>query len=215
MNFGTWNCKFSLGHTHTKDNLGKWRHLPMRFSHFACLVISLMLLSPISSASELVGGQDENPTPDEVPFTIVARDAPSIDGETWALTLEMNEEEHANGTVFEITTQICTNDGVCDPPESRELVDGEEAGTFSSSVVTKDDHSYVNWRLRVTYPDSEEIEKLPSEGFYKSWSDCWHYEGEWGGDGCNKLSEEESSLPAISAALGIITITAAAITRRQ
>ena len=65
-----------------------------------------MLLSPLSSASELVGGQDENPSTEDVPFTIVARDAPSVDGETWALTIEMNEEEHANGTVFEMLSLI-------------------------------------------------------------------------------------------------------------
>gem|GEM_PF-5747690 len=123
----------------------------MRFSHFACLVISLMLLSPISSASELVGGQDENPTPDEVPFTIVARDAPSIDGETWALTLEMNEEEHANGTVFEITTQICTNDGVCDPPVLMEMTVNEREHLID--LKPKDDHTYINWRVKATYED--------------------------------------------------------------
>ena len=87
MNCGTWNCEVLFRDDHTKDNLGKWLHQFMRFGHFACFLISLMLLSPLSSASELVGGQDENPSPEDVPFTIVARDAPSIDGETWALTI--------------------------------------------------------------------------------------------------------------------------------
>jgi hypothetical protein len=80
----------------------------------ACLVCVFLILLPLTSASDLVGGEDENPSPDDVPFTIIARDSPSIDGEIWSLTLEMDEEEAANNTVFEITTQICTNDGVCD-----------------------------------------------------------------------------------------------------
>ena len=191
---------------------GTGRNSTMR--RVVAIFMAVLLASSLTSATA-AGGVDKDPDLEDTVFTSITHSVNAHDGDSWSIDFALNSGATDNGTTFTLTTQQCTNDGVCDPPESRELVDGEEAGTFSSSVVTKDDHSYVNWRLRVTYPDSEEIEKLPSEGFYKSWSDCWHYEGEWGGDGCNKLSEEESSLPAISAALGIIAITTAAITRRQ
>lgn len=86
----------------------------MRSSKIACALCCLFLLAPLASASELVGGQDENPADGEAPFTILERDSPSIDGEQWTLTLEMNQAEYDNGTEFQISTQICTNDGVCD-----------------------------------------------------------------------------------------------------
>jgi hypothetical protein len=178
------------------------------------ILMAVLLASSLTSAST-TGGVDKDPVVEETVFTSITHTSNTHDGGTWSIDFALNSGATDNGTTFTLTTQQCTNDGVCDPPESRELVDGEQAGTFSSSVVAKDDHSYVNWRLRVTYPDSEEIEKLPAEGFYKSWSDCWHYEGAWGGDGCNDDGAEEPALPAISAALGIITIAAAAITRRQ
>jgi hypothetical protein len=179
------------------------------------LLLSVLLASSLVSATT-TGGVDKDPVLEDTVFTSITHTSNAHDGGTWSIDFALNSGATDNGTTFTLTTQQCTNDGVCDPPESRELVDGEQAGTFSSSVVTKDDHSYVNWRLRVTYPDSEEIEKLPAEGFYKSWSDCWNYEGEWGGNGCDDASiTDDSGLPAISAALGIIAITAAAITRRQ
>ena len=75
----------------------------MRSTKLTCLLCMFLLLLPLTSASDLVGGEDENPSPGDAPFTIIARDSPSIDGEIWSLTIEMNEEEAANNTVFEFT----------------------------------------------------------------------------------------------------------------
>ncbi len=216
MNCGIWNCEVLPRDDHTKDNLGKWPHLSMRFGHLACFLISLMLLSPLSSASELVGGQDENPSPEDVPFTIVARDTPSIDGETWAMTIEMNEEEHANGTVFEITTQICTNDGVCDPPVLMDMTVDER--THAIDLKPKDDHTYINWRVKATYEDGNST-NFPQGSWYTTWSSCWQNDGAYGGvdanaekDGCGS----DQPIPGFGALVAISgLVMAAAFTRRD
>ena len=43
------------------------------------LLLSMILLSPLTSAAEVKGGEDVNPDENEVPFTIDSRDTPSID----------------------------------------------------------------------------------------------------------------------------------------
>ena len=57
---------------------------------------------------------------------------------------------------------------------------------------------------------------FPSSGFYKTWSDCWFNDGEWGGDNCpsdEKSEDEESLLPAIGVVMTTGAIVMAAITR--
>ena len=81
------------------------------------VILAVFILIPISSmASEVNAGEDVNPANDEAPFTIAERTSPSVDGDVWSLSIVMNDEEAANETEFELTTQVCTNDGVCDPP---------------------------------------------------------------------------------------------------
>ena len=77
----------------------------MRVAKLACFFCAMLMFTSLSAASGLVGGEDKNPAPGEAPFSILSRDAPSVDGETWSLSIEMNQEEFDNGTVFEITTQ--------------------------------------------------------------------------------------------------------------
>ena len=76
----------------------------------------LMLLPMATMASEVTAGEDVSPSEEEVPFSITTRTTPSTDGETWELNLVMDDDAYDNGTTFEITTQVCTNNGVCDPP---------------------------------------------------------------------------------------------------
>ena len=81
------------------------------------LIVSVLVLIMLSPNSFAAGdaGVDVNPEGDE-PFTVIERTTPSVDKETWSLTIEMSQEAHDNGTTFKIVTQIGTNDGVCDPP---------------------------------------------------------------------------------------------------
>ena len=70
--------------------------------------------------------------------------------------------------------------------------------------MTIEDHSYVNWRVTATYTDDNDTqEKFPASGFYKTWSDCWFHQGEWGGNGCPDDTSTGSSDPDILPAIGL------------
>ena len=114
---------------------GKGRNSTMR--RVVALLLSVLLASSLTSATT-TGGVDKDPVLEDTVFTSITHTANAHDGGTWSIDFALNSNATDNGTTFTLTTQQCTNDGVCDPPESRELVYGEEAGTFSSSVVTKD-----------------------------------------------------------------------------
>ena len=107
-------------------------------------VLFLTILAPNSSAAG-DAGVDVNPKGDE-PFTVIERSTPSVDKETWSLTIEMKQEAYDNGTTFQIVTQICTNDGVCDPPVTMDAEITERL--HSISLSPPNDHSYVNWRVK-------------------------------------------------------------------
>ncbi len=178
------------------------------------LVLSLMLLSPLTSAADVKGGEDVNPDESEIPFTINSRDSPSIDSKSWSLTITMNDEESQNNTIFEITTQICLNDGVCDPPE---VMDAEINGAeHTVSVTPPNDHTYVNWRVKAIYEDGNST-NFPNGDWYKTWSSCWYDDGSFGGvdsnsDGC--ISEDES-MPGFGIIITASAIGLAAISFRR
>ena len=188
----------------------------MVLSRTTFLFVTMLLLLPLSSASEIVGGEDENPAEGEAPFEILARDSPSIDGEAWTLSIEMNQEEHDNGTVFEISTQICTNDGVCDPPIIMSPDITERVHTIS--LTPNEDHTYVNWRVKATYEDGNKT-NFPQGSWYKTWSSCWQNNGEYGGVDANAALDgcaESESTPGFAAVLTLAgLVAAAAVTRRD
>lgn len=162
------------------------------------LLLSMILLSPLTSAAEVKGGEDVNPDENEVPFTIDSRDTPSMDSKSWSLTITMNDDEYQNNTTFEITTQICLNDGVCDPPV---VMDAEVNGAqHTISVTPPSDHTYVNWRVKAIYEDGNST-NYPTGDWYKTWSSCWYDGGSFGGidsteEGC---TGEDESLPGFTA----------------
>ncbi|MEC9212469.1 MAG: hypothetical protein VYD44_06290, partial [Candidatus Thermoplasmatota archaeon] len=87
----------------------------MKRSLALLVVIGLMLTSSAAQAGTATGGEDVNPG-DDVPFTVEERTTPSQDGQTWTLSVALDQEALDNGTTLAITTQICLNNGVCDPP---------------------------------------------------------------------------------------------------
>lgn len=187
----------------------------MRSTKMACLLCVFLILLPLTSASDLVGGEDENPSPDDVPFTIIARDSPSIDGEIWSLTLEMDEEEAGNNTVFEITTQICTNDGVCDPPMKAEV--GLEERLHTIAVTPNEDHTYVNWRVKAVYEDGNST-NFPQGSWYTTWSSCWQNDGAYGGVDANKANDgcaQGEDTPGFGALVAVSGIAMAALFIRR
>ena len=188
----------------------------MKMFSLTVTVCMLILLMPLAYASTAVGGQDVNPEPGEAPFTIITRDSPSIDSEAWSLAVEMNQEEHDNNTVFELTTQICTNNGVCDPPMKATI--GIEDRLHSIEITPKSDHTYVNWRVKAIYEDGNTT-NFPQGSWYTTWSSCWQNDGAYGGvdanpakDGCAE-SEDSPGFGALLAVSGVAM--AAAFIRRD
>jgi len=164
----------------------------------------VVLIAPIISAEN--AGEDIIPDVNSTPFENVTLQSPSQDGVKW--TIEFSLDDDLNYSSIEITTQICTNDGVCDSPDTVSY----NEGPFSKSVTPPSDHTYVNWRIKVV--DEENSTRYPSSKWYKTWSDCWYdvYEKKWGGDNCNNEDgeEDQSFLPFTSlSALLMITLLAA------
>lgn len=159
----------------------------MKGGQFLAIFLVTTLLSPMAIATSVPSGVDQNPDESEVPFTVVERTAPSVDGKEWTIEVRMNNDESSNNTVFTITTQVCTNDGVCDPPVSPEMVvDGQN---YATSIIPKSDHTYVNWRVGAQYENGDK-ENFPQGDWYKTWSSCWFNDNQWGGvdttgDGCD------------------------------
>jgi len=187
------------------------------------VLLSLLFLASILPTSLAAGsgdGQDINPDESEVPFSVVERTSPSQDGASWSLSVQLDEEAQANGTTIAITTQICLNSGVCNPPE---IMDSTvEEGTYSASISPPEDHSYVNWRVKATYED-DSTENFPQGDWYKTWSTCYYSDGTYSGihadgDGCNVPAagdEGEGLLPTIGIGIVMAVLVCAAYVRRQ
>ena len=181
------------------------------------MLIVLMLLSlPSTQGAAIEGGQDVNPEGDDVPFLVVERDSPSVDKVKWSLTIEMSQEAYDNGTTFDLITQVCTNDGVCDPPVIMEAEINDRV--HSISITPPSDHTYVNWRVKATDAEGNNT-NYPHGDWFKTWSSCWYNDGSWGGvnaldDGCDVDEEDAPGFTALAsiAALGLGLI---AISRRE
>jgi len=177
------------------------------------ILLTLLLLTPLASGADK-SGEDVNPNEDEVPFTINSRDSPSVDSEPWSLTITMDDDEFQNNTNFEIMTQICLNDGVCDPPV---VMDAEIDGArYTVSVTPPSDHTYVNWRVKAIYEDGNST-NFPTGDWYKTWSSCWYDDGSFGGvdsdqDGC--INDDEST-PGFGILISLSAILFAAVSFRK
>jgi hypothetical protein len=173
-----------------------------------CLVV---LLSTASAGG--TGGNDEGPDPEMTPFAAHDATSPSVSGSVWSLKLVLDDEVVANGSTVAITTQICTNDGVCDPPVAQESTVSDDGSTYTISLTPKDDHTYVNWRVRVTWADGS-TEDFPDADWYKVWSSCWFDGTSWGGPeadatGCTEADEDA---PGLGLLLTVGALTGAALT---
>ena len=178
-------------------------------------VLFLTILAPNSSAAG-DAGVDVNPEGDE-PFTVIERTTPSVDKETWSLTIEMKQEAYDNGTTFQIVTQICTNDGVCDPPVTMDAEITERL--HSISLSPPNDHSYVNWRVKATDSDGNNTNH-PHGDWFTTWSSCWYTDGTWGGidslsdGGCSNDSEETPGFTTVIT-MTAMTLAIAIVAKRK
>ena len=187
----------------------------MKSKVIICILMSIALLNTASAAGE--GGVNIEPVVEETIFSEITHTETSTDLEDWEITMTLNNDAASNNTTFELITQICNNEGVCFAPTTAELSTDDNL-TFTSAVTTIEDHSYVNWRVKATYEeDNDSTEMFPSSGFYKTWSDCWFNDGEWGGDNWPKESsgddDDDSFLPAIGVVVTAGVVMLAAVTR--
>lgn len=181
------------------------------------VVLGLTMMSAFAAqAAGTTGGEDANPG-DDVPFTVEERTTPSQDGKTWALSLVMDQDALDNGTTFAITSQICLNNGVCDPPVNQDITVSDDGSTYTTDLTPPEDHSYVNWRVKATYSD-DSTENFPQNDWYKTWSTCYYDDGSYGGvhsdgDGCNVPSSGEGTgfLPSVGVMLTLTALTGAAL----
>lgn len=179
------------------------------------VVACLLMMSTAAQAGSATGGEDINPDSD-VPFTVEERTTPSQDSQSWSLSVMLDQDALDNGTTLAITTQICLNNGVCDPPEMQEVAVSEDGSTYSMELEPPTDHSYVNWRVKATYND-DSTENFPQGDWYKTWSTCYYDDGSYGGihadgDGCDVPGSGESSegfLPSTGIVVAITALTGA------
>lgn len=176
-----------------------------------------MMLSAFAGvqAGESEGGEDINPGED-VPFEVIERTTPSQDSTPWSLSVALDQDAVDNGTTLEITTQICLNNGVCDPPTKQDATVSDDGSTYSMELEPPSDHSYVNWRIKATYPD-ESTENFPNGEWYKTWSSCYYQADGYGGihadgDGCNVpgSGESEGFLPSVGMLMTLVAACGAA-----
>ena len=175
-----------------------------------CIFMSIALLN-IVSAADVEGGVNVEPVIEDTIFSDITHTETTTDLEDWEITLTLNDDAFNNNTTFELWTQMCNNDGVCLPPNSADL-STDDNKVFNAAVTTIEDHSYVNWEVKVTYNDDNTSEQFPPSGWYKTWSDCYYTDGEWGGSACSE-SEDDSFLPAVGLLMTVGTLAIAAITR--
>ena len=170
----------------------------------ALTLIALIAVSTTSYAAK-TAGEDNGPDVDETPFESFTATSPSVSGETWTLVVVMDDAHMSNNTTFEITSQICLNDGVCNPPEVEEVtVDG---ANHTTSLTPPDDHSYVNWRVKAMYED-DTTDYFPYGSWYTIWSSCYYDDGGYygpdaDGDGCASEDEETPGFTLIPALVAI------------
>ena len=212
MNCGKWN-----EHGPEEPKYGTTSHpAMMRLATFLTALCLLLSATAGAQAGEAKGGEDINPG-DDVPFTVVERTTPSQDSTPWSLSVALEQNAVDNGTTLEITTQICLNSGICDPPVKQSVEVSEDGSTFSTELEPPTDHSYVNWRVQATYPD-ESTENFPNGDWYKTWSSCYYQDGGYegvhaDGDGCSVpgAGEGEGFLPSAGLLTALMAMGGAVI----
>ncbi|RZD45831.1 MAG: hypothetical protein CXT69_01590 [Methanobacteriota archaeon] len=158
---------------------------------------------PVSGS---VAGVNLDADTEGTPVDSIVRDNISFDFKVWNVSVSLTEDAIGNNTSVAISTQICVNSGFCHTPATMTLEEIAN-GTYSGSVTPMDDHTYINWRIILSYEDNT-TERLPASGWSKIWSDCWldlHSEPPlWGGNGCPEEVDDEGFLPSI----GVLGTTA-------
>ena len=184
------------------------------------LAMIMIIVSATTVAAASKGGVNESFS-DLSDTGIDSVDSPSVFSQKEDFVIRVNLNESSDAVKVYVTTQICVNTGLCYPPEQIEMVT-EDNITWTSTVSSMTDQTYVNWNLMLENA-SEEQKKIPDTGFgWKVWSDCWNDGDGWGGeayeggDSCVENNTEDTSpVPTVGLAGIISVLVIAAIIRHH
>lgn len=174
------------------------------------LTLALALWAmPVDAAEDHADGEDYQPDLTDLPITAIAPDDVSLDETPFELDVTLTPEAAGNGTVVSWQTQICINSGICYPWQDGAMT--EDAGVWSGSVMTPEDHTYVHYQIVLDWADDEND---TFSDYGKTWSSCWRssVDGELHGDGCGEDGDEDGDgLPAPGVAVIAVGLFAAAL----
>jgi hypothetical protein len=180
------------------------------------LGMAMALLMPFAAAAT-ESGVNQSIDVEGTPIDSLSTPSVSTDGVDFTITVALNETAKNNGTTVQWTVQQCINSGVCYPPELFNM--SETDGVWTDTLTPVDTHSYVNYDIVLTYPDAEDTERFPEQGFSKGakvWSDCWVSGEESGGNNCPDPDVEDNGVPALGLFAGIaVTFGAAMLAKRE
>jgi len=174
------------------------------------VVLAVILLLPLAAAE---GGVNEAAETEGTAIASVETADVALRGDSFDITVTLDDEAASNGTAVGWTTQICINSGVCYPPETSGLTDSQlDGSTWKGSVLLDDTGAYVNWRIDLNWTDGS-TQTVPETGFgWKVWSDCWWDNGTWGGFTTDCQGEDEGlsgfAAPAAAAAIAMAALMA-------
>ena len=191
------------------------------------LLVAVLFATMMIDSVTALGAPGVNTEPDLAGTEIasITHDEVAKENQPWLFSIEIDSEAIANGTTVEmVTVQICVNQGICLSPKPMEL--DRHGNNWSGQTIphwaecTFSDFeclsTYVNWK--VTLNNSEgNLSTIPETGFYTTWSSCWIYLTESGGDGCPKpaiADSEDGFLPGFGIVLTLTSLLAAGVASR-
>ena len=188
----------------------------MRLGALLMTMVLGLLFVALPAAAE--PEEPEEPDTQDLPVTVVTYDAPSVDAVPWTLSLALDDEAAANGTMVSFKEQICINEGICYQPTAHAMESSDAGRAWVGSVTPPENHTYVRWQIVLEYVADEVAEH---SDWAKTYSDCY-LDWEVGGDGawhgaepCPRVNsdgeEEPSGLPAPGVLVAGMAVLVAAL----
>ena len=177
------------------------------------LMTLLILVSVASAADASQGGVNEEESLEGTGVESVLHPSAASAGETFEVSIRLNEESSSNVTSVTWVTQVCINSGICYPPETHSMT--VESDVWGGAIVPEETVTYVNWKIEIEWADGNTT-SIPENGFgWKVWSDCWYENGTWGGDSTECKPTDSSFAPGFAAPLAIASICMATLMIRR
>ena len=192
------------------------------------LFVTVLFATLMTNSVAALGapGVNTEPSLEGTEITSITHDEVAVENQPWHFNIEIDGGAIANGTTVEnVTVQICVNQGICLSPEPMELThegnnwSGQTIPHWAECTFTEFEclSTYVNWKVTLSN-SSGNLSTIPETGYYTTWSTCWAYLTERGGDGCPNPTVVETDngfLPGFGITLTMVSLIAAGISRRR